>query len=92
MTEENEVEYPDMEILEENGLWILVSVLDVRISFVKEGEVLWSNNMLALHQDPLKYGLTNKNKKLQDLLEEWKKRNAIRQELVDEVNQALKRS
>lgn len=89
---ENEVEYPEIKILEETDLWLIVSILDVKITFARFEEVLSSDNMLALHDDPLKYGLTRKNKKLQDLLKEWKKRVTARGALVKAVNDTLKRS
>lgn len=84
--------FPDIKILDETVLWISVSILDVEITFTKDGHILTSSNLLALHQDPLKYGLTKKNKKLQDLLEAYKNRVAGRLALLNAVNEAFEES
>lgn len=92
MTEGNAVQYPDIKILDETDLWISVSILDVEITFAKDGYILRSSNVLALHQDPEKYGLTKKNKKLQDLLDAYEKRVAGRLAVLNAVNKAFEES
>jgi hypothetical protein len=83
-------DFPDIEIVNEDLIFVTLRIADAKITFDWTGRVIQSDNPIELHENPGKYGLVPENEKLKNILDALKERVKNRQKIYDKINEKFK--
>jgi hypothetical protein len=83
-------DFPDIEIVHEQPIFVTVRIADAEITFDFTGRVLRSDKPIELSKNPEKYGLVSGNHKLKKILDAVKKRVENKMKIYDKINEKFK--
>jgi hypothetical protein len=83
-------DFPDIEIVEEQNIFLILRIADVEISFDFTGRVVLSDKPIELHENPEKYGLVPENEKLKKILDAFKERVENKMKIYRKINEKFK--
>lgn len=83
-------DFPDIEIVNEQLIFVTVRIADAEITFDFTGRILRSDKPIELSENPEKYGLVPGNEKLKKILDAVKERVENRQRIYDKINERLR--
>jgi hypothetical protein len=83
-------DFPDIEIVEEQNIFLTLRIEDAEITFFFTGSVIRSDKPIELYENPKKYGLVPENEKLKKILDAFKERVKNRQKIYDKINEKFK--
>jgi hypothetical protein len=83
-------DFPDIEILSEQPIFVTLRIADAEITFDFTGRVIRSDKPIELYENPEKYGLIPGNEKLKKILDACKERVENKMKIYDKINEKFK--
>ncbi len=83
-------DFPDIEILRDENIFIIVRIADAEITFDWTGRVIRSDRPIELSEHPEKYGLVPGNEKLKKILDAFREKVENKQRIYDKINAKLR--
>jgi hypothetical protein len=83
-------DFPDIEIVEEQNIFLILRIADAKITFDFTGRVIRSDKPIELYENPEKYGLVPENEKLKKILDAFKERLENKMKIYDKINEKFK--